>query len=110
MLRQYWLIEHPRELLFPGKDPHRPITVSSIQKMCKHAATAARIKKPMSMHTLRHTFATHHLEAGTDLRTLQMLMGHTSLKTTSRYLHISTDKLRSAKTPLDLLSDFATGK
>lgn len=105
ILRQYWLLEHPRDLLFPGHKPGRPITVSSMQKVCKRAAEAARIKKPMSMHTLRHSFATHHLEAGTDLRTLQMLMGHSSLKTTSRYLHISTERLRSAKTPLDLIQD-----
>lgn len=105
MLRQYWLIEHPRELLFPGRATGRPITVSSIQKVCQRAAAVAGIKKPMSMHTLRHSFATHHLEAGTDLRTLQMLMGHSSLKTTSRYLYVSTDRLRSAKTPLDLISD-----
>lgn len=110
MLRQYWLSEHPRDYLFPGSDPRRPITVSSIQKVCKRMATAAGIKKPVSMHTLRHTFATHHLEAGTDLRTLQMLMGHTNLKTTSRYLHVSTDKLRAARTPLDLLTDFETNK
>lgn len=103
ILRQYWLNDHPRDLLFPGQAPGRPITVSSIQKVCKRAAQAAGIKKPLSMHTLRHSFATHHLEAGTDLRTLQMLMGHSSLKTTSRYLHISTEKLRSAKTPLDLI-------
>ena len=110
MLRQYWLIEHPRDYLFPGNDPRQPLTASSIQKVCHKVVMAAGVKKRVSMHTLRHTFATHHLEAGTDLRTLQMLMGHTSLKTTSRYLHISTDQLRSAKSPLDLLINFGTGK
>lgn len=109
-LREYWRRSHPKVYLFPGDDPCRPITVSSIQKVCERAVLAAGIRKHASMHTLRHTFATHHLEAGTDLRTLQMLMGHTSLKTTSRYLHVSTEKLCSAKTPLDLITDLGPGK
>ena len=106
ILRQYWLTVRPQQFLFPGRDPQRPITRSTIRKVCAKAARKAKIKKKVSVHTLRHTFATHHLEAGTDLRTLQILMGHTSLKTTSRYLHISTEKLRSIKTPLDLLVGF----
>ncbi len=104
--REHWLIERPRTFLFPGQDPKRPISTSTIAKVVRSAAKAARIKKTVTTHTLRHTFATHHLEAGTDLRTLQLLMGHTSLKTTSLYLHVSTERIRSAKTPLELLHNF----
>lgn len=105
ILREYWKIDRPLEFLFPGARAGRPMAVSSIQKICKAAVAAADLKKSVSMHTLRHSFATHHLEAGTDLRTLQILMGHTSLKTTSRYLHVSAAKLRSARTPLEFLND-----
>ncbi|MEN8183773.1 MAG: site-specific integrase [Myxococcota bacterium] len=104
--RQHWLTERPRKFLFPGQDPKRPISTSTIAKIVRNAGKAARIKKTVTTHTLRHTFATHHLEAGTDLRTLQLLMGHTSLKTTSLYLHVSTERIRSAKTPLELLDNF----
>lgn len=107
-LRKYWLIERPHGFLFPGNDQSRPISTSAIAHVVEKAVHIAGIKKRVSTHTLRHTFATHHLEAGTDLRTLQMLMGHSSLKTTSRYLHVSTEKLRSTKTPLDLLSGLST--
>jgi integrase/recombinase XerD len=105
ILRTYWQEAHPTTFLFPGKDIRRPISQTSIRNILSKAVVAAGIKKPMTMHTLRHTFATHHLEAGTDLRVLQMVMGHRSLKTTSRYLHVSTEKLRSTKTPLELLAD-----
>jgi site-specific recombinase XerD len=104
LLRKYWLIDKPRGFLFPADDPSRSISTWSIGHVVRKAARTAGITKRVTTHTLRHTFATHHLEAGTDLRTLQMLMGHTSLKTTSLYLHVSTDKLRATKTPLDLLS------
>jgi len=104
--REHWLIERPRKFLFAGQDPKRPISTSTIAKVVRNAGKAARIKKTVTAHTLRHSFATHHLEAGTDLRTLQLLMGHTSLRTTSLYLHVSTEKIRSAKTPLELLDSF----
>lgn len=107
ILREYWRIATPRDYLFPGQHRDRPITISSIQKIVSRAAELAGIRKRVTMHSLRHSFATHHLEAGTDLRTVQMLMGHSSLKTTSRYLHVSTEKLRSAKSPIDQLEDFA---
>jgi len=106
ILREYWREAKPREWLFFGKWADRPITVSSIQKVLARARATAGIKKPISMHSLRHSFATHHLEAGTNLRTLQILMGHSGLQTTSRYLHVSTATLRSAKSPLDQISDF----
>ncbi len=106
--RQHWLIKRPRKLLFPGmaKDPKRPISISTIAKVVRDAARAAGIKKTVTPHTLRHSFATHHLEGGTDLPTLQRLLGHSSLKSTLVYLHVSTDKIRAAKTPLELLTDF----
>ena len=69
------------------------------------ARSKARLAKSVTMHTLRHCFATHHLEAGTDLRTLQMILGHNSLRTTSLYLHVSTARIRDARSPLDLLDD-----
>lgn len=104
-LRTYWLEARPLKLLFPGRDAKRPISTTTIRATLRKAVIAAGIKKPVNMHSLRHAFATHHLEAGTDLRTLQLVMGHTSLKTTSRYLHVSTEKLRSTRTPLELLAD-----
>lgn len=108
VLREHWRIERPRDYLFCGQREGRPITHSSIQKFVAQAGRAAGIKKRVTMHCLRHSFATHHLEAGTDLRTLQLLMGHSSLKTTSRYLHISKERIAAAKSPIDQLEDFAT--
>ena len=105
ILRVYWSEDRPPRLLFPGKNPKLPISNSSIRKVLRKAVLAAGIKKVVTMHTLRHSFATHHLEAGTDLRTLQLVMGHQSLSTTSLYLHVSTEKLRAAKTPIDLIPD-----
>ncbi len=105
ILRDYWLESRPKLMLFPGKDPKRSLSTSTIGQILHKAVRTAGIKKKVTMHTLRHSFATHHLEAGTDLRTLQMVMGHSSLKTTSLYLHVSTEKIRSAKTPIDLLPD-----
>ena len=105
ILREYWREEHPRTLLFPGQHGKQPITVETIRRICKRSVRAAGIKRKVTPHTLRHAFATHHLEAGTDLRTLQVLLGHSDLTTTSRYLHVSTDKIRATKTPLDLLDD-----
>ena len=104
-LRTYWVEAHPKEILFPGVDRDRPIAVETIRRICKRAARAAGIDKKITPHTLRHAFATHHLEAGTDLRTLQVLLGHSQLSTTSRYLHISTERICATKTPLDLLDD-----
>lgn len=107
-LRAYWCISRPKPFLFPGTDPRRPITRSTIAKVCRKAARQAGIKKRVSPHTLRHAFATHLLEAGVDVRTIQMLLGHGSLRTTSRYTHVSTEKICSIRTPLDLLDDLPT--
>jgi len=103
LLRRYWQTYKPRPYLFEGDIPGRPINRCSIHFICQHAAAAAKISKPVSPHTLRHSFATHLLEAGTDLRTIQLLLGHSSLRTTAIYLHISNSALRSTTSPLDLL-------
>jgi integrase/recombinase XerD len=103
LLREYWKAYHPRHWLFPGQNPSRPINNATAYRICQHAAEAANLSKAISPHTLRHSFATHLLEAGTDLRTIQLLLGHRNLKTTAVYLHVSTLALRSTISPLDLL-------
>jgi len=102
-LREYWKQERPTEWLFPAKGSTKPLGADSIQRACRKARVAAGIKKLVTPHTLRHTFATHLLEAGTDLRTIQLLLGHQSLRTTSRYTHVSEQSLRATMSPLDRL-------
>ena len=103
LLREYWKAYHPRHWLFPGQNRSRPINNATAYRICQQAARAAKLPKSISPHTLRHSFATHLLEAGTDLRTIQLLLGHRNLKTTAVYLHVSTLALRSTTSPLDLL-------
>jgi integrase/recombinase XerD len=105
VLRGYWREYRPADYLFPGAKASEPMRPRSLGKVCAEARSKARLHKGVSMHTLRHTFATHHLEAGTDLRTLQIILGHNSLRTTSVYLHVSAAKIRNAPSPLDLLDD-----
>ena len=107
-LRSYWVIDKPRPFLFPGVDPQRPISRLTLTRVCGNAARAAGLEKRITPHTLRHAFATHLIESGEDLLTIQQLLGHGAIRTTARYLHISTEKLRSVRTPLDLLPDVAT--
>lgn len=103
LLRQYWKVYRPTSWLFPGDDSNRPITTTTIYKIYQRLAQSANLSKHISPHTLRHSFASHLLEAGTDLRTIQILLGHRNLKTTALYLHISPQALRSTASPLDLL-------
>src|SRR5262249_43476798 len=105
LLREYWKAYRPAHWLFPGRKPDQPITRKMIFVICQKAGEQAGLTKVVSPHVLRHAFATHLLEAGTDLRKIQLLMGHRSLKTTSVYLHVSTLALRSTASPLDLLVD-----
>jgi integrase/recombinase XerD len=103
LLRRYWKLYKPNPYLFHGDMPGRPISREGIHYICQKAATAAKLTKPVSPHSLRHAFATHLLEAGTDLRTIQLLLGHNSLRTTAIYLHVSNLALGSTTSPLDLL-------
>lgn len=99
-LRAYFKVYRPKNYLFEGK-PGYPYSASSVVKIVKRAADRANIKKPVKPHMLRHSFATHLLEAGTDLRHIQILLGHNSTKTTEIYTHVATDTFRSIKNPLD---------
>jgi site-specific recombinase XerD len=104
-LRAYWREYRPANHLFTGAKASEPMKPRTLGKICAQARSKARLRKGVSMHTLRHSFATHHLEASTDLRTLQIILGHSSLRTTSIYLHVSAAKIRNARSPLDLLDD-----
>ena len=103
ILRSWWKVQRPRHWLFPGERPEAPITRSAVQLACQHASRRARLGKAVTPHLLRHTFAVHLLEAGTDLRTIQLLLGHRSLQTTARYLRVATTTVCSTASPLDLL-------
>jgi site-specific recombinase XerD len=102
-LRIYWKMYRPATWLFPAKDPKNPLPIGTAQKIYYAAKQRAKIKRGKGIHTLRHCFATHLLEAGEDVRTIQELMGHKSLSTTMVYLQVSRKKLSSTKSPLDLL-------
>lgn len=102
-LRSYWRVERPRHWLFPGDVPGHPITRDAVGQACRKAHRACGITKPITPHSLRHAFATHLLESGTDVRTIQLLLGHRSLATTSRYLKIATSTVCATASPLDLL-------
>lgn len=103
ILREYWKRYRPSEYLFPGKDTAGPISVRTIQKAFGYAKDASGIKKNASVHTLRHSFATHLLDAGTDICYIQRLLGHTSIKTTTIYLHLRRMDLINIKSPLDTM-------
>ena len=103
VLRDWWKVERPRHWLFPGERPEAPITRRAVQLACRIARRRARLAKPVSPHSLRHAFSVHLLEAGTDLRTIQLLLGHRSLQTTARYLRVANTKVCSTASPLDLL-------
>ena len=102
-LRSYWRAMRPRGVLFEGDAPGQPINRSSVELACQKARRLSGIRKPITPHSLRHGFAVHLLESGTDVRTIQLLLGHRSLATTARYLRIATSKVCSTSSPLDLL-------
>ena len=102
-LRVYWTVARPKIWLFPGDTPGQPITTGAVEQACQKAHRAAGIAKPITPHSLRHAFATHLLEAGTDVRRIQLLLGHRSLATTSRYLKVATSTVCATVSPFDLL-------
>ena len=103
LLRCYWRCKRSPDWLFPGAKAGRPITCNAICLACKKAAQAAGISKAIHPHSLRHAFATHLLEAGVNLRNIQILLGHAKLETTARYLHVADTAVRSTTSPLELL-------
>jgi site-specific recombinase XerD len=102
-MRAYWRAARPNTCLFEGDVPGKPIDRSAVEQACQKARRLSRISKPITPHSLRHAFAVHLLESGTDVRTIQLLLGHRSLATTARYLRIATTKVCSTSSPLDLL-------
>jgi integrase/recombinase XerD len=106
-LREHWLRYQPKEWLFPGGKWHTlstPITTKVAWQACRQAAKRCGLEKKVHPHVLRHCFATHLLDDGTDLRTIQLLLGHSSLEQTARYLHVSKRHLSAAVSPLDVLT------
>jgi len=101
ILRQYWKEYHPRRWLFEGESPERPLSIRSAQEVFERAVVKAGIHKHVTFHSLRHSFATHLLEAGVDLRYIQELLGHNSSKTTEIYTHVSQRKVQLIQSPLD---------
>ncbi len=113
LLRQWWKVRPSRfdagippeeRFLFPGRQPGVPTSTRQLNRLFHKAAEAAAIKKGVTLHGLRHSFATHRLERGTHIRTLQALLGHSKLETTARYAHVATGMVAAVESPLDLLS------
>jgi integrase/recombinase XerD len=102
-LRTYWRAHRPTQWLFPGRRPDRPIGRGAVGKIYRRAKAKAGIAKRGGVHTLRHCFATHLLEAGVDVRTIQLLMGHRSIRTTIHYVQLTRKTLGTTPSPLDLL-------
>ena len=102
-LRGYWRAVRPKGWLFDGDAAGQPISISAVESACQKARRRSGLRKPITPHSLRHAFAVHLLESGTDIRTIQLLLGHRSLATTAQYLRIATSKVCSTSSPLDLL-------
>lgn len=101
LLREYYVIYRPKHFLFEGSLPGAPYSEKSLQSVLKQALQKAKIEKPVTLHWLRHSYATHLLENGTDLRYIQELLGHSSSRTTEIYTHVSTKNLQQIRSPFD---------
>jgi integrase/recombinase XerD len=104
ILRAYWRLARPQHWLFPGRDEMKPIDVQVLHAACRSARAAAGLAKRVTVHTLRHSFATHLLENGTDIRIIQVLLGHANLSSTARYTKVSNRLIRRTQSPLDRLT------
>src|SRR6201987_4202937 len=113
LLRQWWkarrgydthLLQIQEQFLFPGRKPGTAMTTRQLSRLFRETAEAAGTKKGVTLHTLRHSFATHLLEDNTHIRTLQALLGHAKLETTARYAHVATGMIAKVESPLDRLS------
>lgn len=103
LLRAYWKAARPQGWLFPGRDPVQPLTTRQLNRACHFAAQVAGIDKRVSLHTLRHSFATHLLEQKVDIRVIQVLLGHKKLDTTALYSQVATRTIREVRSPLEQL-------
>ena len=106
LLREYWKKYHPKDWLFPGKSKDRPITTECVRTVCRKVCKTSGIKKHVTPHTMRHSFATHLLEKDVNLPTIQNLLGHRCLSSTVRYTHIARQNIRATASPLDTLTEF----
>jgi integrase/recombinase XerD len=104
ILRAYWKRVRPRSWLFPGQEPGSHLSRSALQSACRFARRRARIDKHVTTHSLRHSFATHLLEGGTDIRIIQVVLGHTHLESTARYAQVATALIAGTPSPFDQLS------
>jgi site-specific recombinase XerD len=101
LLRAWWRAARPQGWLFPGRNPVQPMTTRQLNRACHAAAQVAEINKRVSLHTLRHSFATHLLEQNTDVRVIQVLLGHSNLDTTALYTRVATKTIREVMSPLE---------
>jgi integrase/recombinase XerD len=101
ILRVYWRGQKPKDWLFPGRHAGQQLKANTVRVVCQKLRKQLSIRKPLSPHVLRHSFASHLLDADTDLRSIQLLLGHRDLETTSRYLHVSEARLHATASPLD---------
>ncbi len=104
ILRAHWRRTRSRPWLFPGPDPSRPITVRTVQRACREAVETAGLDKSVTVHTLRHCFATHLLEQGVDIRVIQALLGHRHIVSTTRYARVALATIAQVQSPLELLN------
>src|SRR5438309_5422368 len=110
LLRAWWKAARPQGWLFPGQNRVNPLTTRQLNRACHIAAHMADIKKRVSLHTLRHSFATHLLEQNTDIRVIQVLLGHAKLDTTARYTRVANTTIRTVTSPLDRLAPLTEGR
>jgi site-specific recombinase XerD len=104
VLRAYWKRARPSLWLFPGRDPGSHVSTGALQDACRSARKRARIGKRVTAHSLRHSFATHLLESGTDIRIIQVMLGHSHLETTARYAQVATSLIAGTPSPFDRLA------